>query len=75
MPESPRPRRLIPNCQEVHHLTMKGMDRPLNWVERLRVRSHLVICDACTRFNAQMQLMRAAMRRFGQDDDLPGSPR
>jgi len=66
MPDSSR-RRLFPNCREVHHLTMKGLDRPLTWGERLRVRSHLVICDACTRFNAQMQLMRAAMRRFGQD--------
>ncbi len=57
----------MPNCQEVHHLTMKGMDRDLGWVERLRVRSHLLICDACTNFSAQMRLMRTAMRRMGQE--------
>ncbi|CAG9182086.1 MULTISPECIES: zf-HC2 domain-containing protein [Cupriavidus] len=77
MSDSPR-HRLLPDCEEVHHLTMKGMDRPLSWSERLRVRSHLVICDACTRFSAQMQMMRSAMRRLGQDDqdgDMPDSPR
>lgn len=78
MPDSSRSRRLLPNCEEVHHLTMKGMDRPLSWIERLRVGSHLMICGACTRFSAQMRLMRSAMRRLGQDgqdDDRPGSLR
>lgn len=71
------PRRLLPNCREVHHLTMKGMDRELSWIERLRVRGHLLICDACTNFSAQMRLMRAAMRQMGletQDKPKDGRP-
>ena len=78
MPDPSRHRRFLPDCEEVHHLTMKGMDRPLSVVERVRVRSHLMICDACTRFSAQMRLMRSAMRMFGQDGqdgEGPGSPR
>jgi len=61
-------KRLMPNCEAVHHLTMKGMDQPLSWTERARVRMHLVICHACTNFSGQMRLMRAAMRSLGQQE-------
>jgi len=53
-------------------MTMQSMDRPLGRFDRLRMGAHLLICDACTNFLAQMRLMRTAMRRLGQDDD--GSP-
>ncbi|QET04879.1 MULTISPECIES: zf-HC2 domain-containing protein [Cupriavidus] len=66
-PHGPR-KRLLPKCEEVHFLTMKGMDQPLSWVERARVRMHLAICDACTNFNGQMRLMRRAMRKLGQQE-------
>ncbi|SFC73103.1 Putative zinc-finger [Cupriavidus sp. OV038] len=66
-------RRLLPNCEEIHHLTMKGMDRPLTWGERLRLRGHLAICATCTHFSGQMRMMREAMWRLGQDGgDGPG---
>ena len=61
-------RRLLPDCEEIHHLTMKGLDQPLSWAERLRVRGHLAICEACTAFSAQMRTMREAMRRLGRED-------
>jgi len=65
--------RLLPNCEEIHHLTMKGMDQPLTWGERLRLRGHLAICATCTHFSGQMRMMREAMRRLGQDGgDGPG---
>ena len=75
MSDSPRPHRLLPDCEEIHHLTMKAMDRPLGWTERVRMRGHLLVCAACTRFNAQMRLMRSAMHRMGQDDDEPPGSR
>lgn len=66
-------RRLLPNCEEIHHLTMKGMDQPLTWGERLRLRGRLAICATCTHFSGQMRMMREAMRRLGQDGgDGPG---
>lgn len=53
-----------PTCKEVHRLVSEGMDRDLSVVERTRVRLHLVVCEACTRFNGQMDLLRKAMRNF-----------
>lgn len=53
---------LKPTCREVHRLVSEGMDRELSLVERTRMRLHLVVCEACTRFNGQMDLLRRAMR-------------
>lgn len=53
---------LKPTCREVHRLVSEGMDRDLSLVERTRMRLHLLVCVACTRFNAQMDLLRRAMR-------------
>lgn len=59
--------RLMPTCKEVHRLTSEGLDRDLTLVERLRMRLHLMICDACTNFTGQMRLIRRAMRRLGEE--------
>jgi len=56
---------LKPTCREVHRLVSEGMDRELSFVERTRVRLHLVVCTACTRFSGQMDLLRKAMRGGG----------
>ncbi|MQA22124.1 zf-HC2 domain-containing protein [Rugamonas rivuli] len=58
---------LKPTCREVHRLVSEGMDRDLSFIERTRMRLHLMVCDACTRFNGQMSLLRTAMRRFPFD--------
>jgi predicted anti-sigma-YlaC factor YlaD len=60
---------LKPTCKEVHRLVSEGMDRDLSLVERVRVRLHLFICEACTNFTGQMNLIRNAMRRFTIPDD------
>ncbi len=52
-----------PTCREVHRLVSEGMDRELTMVERTRMRVHLMMCKACTRFNGQMGLLRSAMRK------------
>jgi hypothetical protein len=64
---------LKPTCREVHRLVSEGMDRDLSFVERTRMRLHLMVCDACTRFNGQMSMLRSAMRRFPLDFE-PESP-
>ena len=43
----------MPNCREVTTLVLAGEDRRLTWIERLRVRSHLLICSGCTNFTQQ----------------------
>ncbi|GAB2859921.1 hypothetical protein GCM10027277_30570 [Pseudoduganella ginsengisoli] len=62
--------KLKPTCREVHRLVSEGMDRDLTLVERARMRLHLMVCGACTRFNVQMDTLRRAMRNFplGGDD-------
>ncbi|SFU45367.1 zf-HC2 domain-containing protein [Pseudoduganella namucuonensis] len=64
---------LKPTCREVHRLVSEGMDRDLTMVERTRMRLHLMVCAACTRFDNQMDTLRKAMRGFplGGDGDQP----
>lgn len=57
------------NCREVHRLTSEGMDRPLSIRERAGVRLHLLGCEACRNFTAQMRLLREAMHRMTPDGD------
>jgi len=61
--------RLKTTCKDVHRLVSEGLDRDLSWLERVRMRLHLTICDACTSFKRQMDLMRKAMRNFTIPDD------
>ena len=56
-----------PTCREVHRLVSEGMDRDLSLVERVRLRLHLLVCTACTRFSGQMALLRGAMHAFPLD--------
>jgi hypothetical protein len=42
------------------------MDRPIKPGERWRLRLHLMVCDMCSRFERQIDLMRSAIRRMGQ---------
>ena len=53
-----------PTCREVHRLVSEGMDRKLTLIERARMRLHLLVCEACTRFDRQMALIRRAMQRM-----------
>ncbi|RJG04881.1 zf-HC2 domain-containing protein [Noviherbaspirillum cavernae] len=65
---------LKPTCREIHQLTSEGLDRELSMVERARVRVHLLVCDGCSAFHAQMQLLRRAMRQMqiSKPDDKEG---
>ncbi|MBI2306776.1 MAG: zf-HC2 domain-containing protein [Rhodocyclales bacterium] len=54
-------------CKEVHRLVIEGQDRRLPLSQRIAVRMHLLLCDACRRFEAQMELLRQALRRFPGD--------
>ena len=62
---------LKPTCREVHRLVSEGMDRKLSLVERVRMRLHLMVCEACTRFTGQMDLLRRAMRHGPPSDQSP----
>jgi hypothetical protein len=60
------------SCREVTRLVLLREDTVLPWHERVAVRLHMTICDACPRFVRQVAFMRRAMGRwkqYGERDD------
>ena len=55
---------LCRTCREVTALVLQAQDRALPWRERLAVRLHMLACQACPRFAAQVALMRRASARW-----------
>jgi len=53
------------SCKEASRLLSQAQDRRLGWLERLKLRAHLALCDFCSRFDDQLRFMREAMRRLG----------
>ena len=60
------------SCREASKLISEGMDRRLSVTERITLRLHVGICDACTRFTAQVQFLRRALKAFPGPDDSQG---
>ncbi len=64
-------------CREVAALILAREDRALNPAERLAVRIHFLVCEACPRFERQVLEMRHALHLWRhyceQDEDVnPG---
>ena len=51
-------------CREVAALLVAREDRPLGLADRLALRMHMVICDACPRFERQMLTMRNSLQQW-----------
>lgn len=65
----------IPPCHEVTRLVSQGLDRPLPWTTRLRLRVHFLGCVWCRRYQEQLQNLRTFARLFperGGGDGTPG---
>jgi len=54
------------SCREVTRLVLEGEDRSLTLGERIIVRWHYRICEACPKFGRQVKLMRRALTRWRQ---------
>ena len=52
------------SCKDATRLVLEGEDRALGVTERLRLRLHMAICQACPRFAQQAAFMRQAMGRW-----------
>ena len=65
--------RLLLTCKQAHQMVSEGLDRHLSLGERTRLKMHLSICDACTRFQGQMSLLRQAMRKLPEELQSPSS--
>jgi len=62
-------------CKEVSALLIAREDRELPLGERLALRLHLAMCQACPRFERQVLTMRNAMKQWRNyaDDDNTAS--
>jgi predicted anti-sigma-YlaC factor YlaD len=59
------------SCKEVTRLVSQGLDRRLGWLERVRLRIHLAICDGCTNFSRQMAFLRKALSTLAEHHSKP----
>ena len=55
------------SCQHASRLLSQREDDPLPLRQRIRLRMHLMICDACTNVSRQFAALRMAMQRLGKD--------
>ncbi len=53
---------LMPNCEEASLLVSRSLDEKLPLAQRIRLRSHLLFCEWCRRFEGQLNLMRGLIR-------------
>lgn len=56
------------SCQHSSRLLSQREDEPLPFGQRLRLRLHLMICDACTNVSRQLAAMRMALRAIRERD-------
>lgn len=57
------------SCKEASRLISEEMDRRLSLTERIALRLHVRICDACTRFTRQVAFLRRALQRYPGPDE------
>ena len=50
------------DCREASRLISQQADRRLPLGRRLQLRLHLLICDACSNFSRQVELLRKGVR-------------
>lgn len=53
------------NCKHASHLISQSLEVRLSWKQRLGLYLHLMLCDACTQFSRQLEVLRAAIRQVG----------
>ncbi|HXX85542.1 MAG TPA: zf-HC2 domain-containing protein [Casimicrobiaceae bacterium] len=60
---------LLISCKEASRLLSQMQDGGVPLGRQLAVRLHLLFCDACTRFAAQLRLLRAVMQRYSRQEE------
>lgn len=60
---------LIPSCKEASELLSQAQDRPLTLAEKFALHVHLPLCQACRNFREQLDVIRAAVHRYLEQDD------
>ena len=55
---------LAMRCDESVELMSQAADEPLDFWDKLALRSHLLLCGPCSRFCRQLRFLRSAVRRM-----------
>ena len=53
-------------CKQASQLISQSLDHPLSLSNRIKLRFHLLICGACSRFKKQLEQLRIALRHMRQ---------
>jgi hypothetical protein len=64
-------------CREAATVILAALDHPISLRQRMLLRMHLSVCDACTRFDGQVRLMNSAMgqwRAYAESGELASPP-
>jgi len=56
------------SCQQASRLLSQQQEEPLPFGKRVRLRLHLMYCDACTNVSRQFDAVRLAMLRWRDKD-------
>jgi len=56
----------IISCKDASRLVSRREEGPLSAWQRLALRLHLSVCEACSRFERQIAFLRTAMQRYRQ---------
>ena len=51
-------------CKQASQIISQSLDSPLSFSNRMKLKFHLFICDACNRFNQQLRLLSNAVQRI-----------
>jgi hypothetical protein len=55
---------LLISCKDASRLISRMQERDIPFHAWARIRLHLLLCDACTRFDKQLRFLRTAMGRY-----------
>ena len=55
---------LMLTCKQASQIISQSLDGPLSFSDRMKLKFHLFICDACNRFNQQLRLLSHAVQRI-----------
>ncbi len=58
----------MPSCESVSQLVSESHDRLISWRERAKIRLHVAMCRYCTRFQQQLDVLKAAIERDKRGD-------
>jgi Putative zinc-finger len=59
------------DCKDVSRMISDGQDQDLPAAERAKLRLHFVICETCRNVDEQMQFIRRAMKKLGDEKEPP----